>query len=96
MGKTLRDQVFHQSDGGMMFDRMVHDRPYSEDTAKQIDAEIESLIKEAAMRAEEVILANRPYLDKLKDALLKKETLDAKEVTAILKGAKLPKKAQLY
>jgi cell division protease FtsH len=96
MGKNLRDQVFHQDEGGMMFDRMVHDRPYSEETAKQIDAEVETLIKEAAVRAEAVISANRSYLDKLKDALLKKETLDAKEVATILKGAKLPAKAKLY
>jgi len=96
MGKTLRDQVFHQDEGGMMFDRMVHDRPYSDDTAKQIDDEVEALIKEAAVRAEAVVVANRPYLDKLKEALLKKETLDSKEVAAILKGAKLPAKAKLY
>jgi ATP-dependent Zn protease len=41
-------------------------RPYSEETAKQIDAEVETLIKEAAVRAEAVISANRSYLDKLK------------------------------
>ena len=96
MGKALRDQVFHQDDGGMMFDRMVHDRAYSDDTAKQIDAEVEALIKEAAERAEIVIAANQSYLVKLKDALLKKETLNDKEVTTILKGAKMPKKAALY
>ncbi len=96
MGKQLRDQVFHQDDGGMMFDRMVHDRPYSDDTAKQIDSEVEALIKEAAVRAEHVIVANKTYLDKLKTALLKKETLDAKEVIAAVKGSKMPKQARLY
>ena len=29
MGTSLRDQVFHQDGGGMMFDKMVHERPYS-------------------------------------------------------------------
>jgi len=96
MGKELRDQVFHQDEGGMMFDRMVHDRPYSDDTAKQIDGEVEALIKEAAVRAEVVINANRAYLDKLQAALLKKETLEAKEVISILKGTKMPAKAKLY
>ena len=96
MGKDLRDQVFHQDEGGMMFDRMVHDRPYSESTAKQIDEEVESLIREAASRAEAVIKTNMAHLKVLKDALLKKETLDAKEVSKILKDTKMPKTAKLY
>jgi cell division protease FtsH len=39
MGTKLRDQVFHEDGGGMMFDKMTHDRPYSDDTAKEIDKE---------------------------------------------------------
>ena len=63
---------------------------------KEIDVEVEDLIKEAARRAEEVIEANKKYLDDLKEALLKKETLEAKEVIDILKGAKMPHSAALY
>jgi cell division protease FtsH len=96
MGPTLRDQVFHEDNGGMMFDRMVHERPYSDDTAKQIDQEVETLIKEAAVRAEAVITANRSSLDALAAALLKEETIDEKKVIEILKGTKLPKSAALY
>jgi len=96
MGEELRDQVFHQEAEGMMIDRMVHDRPYSEETAQVIDKEVEKLIKEAAKRAEEVIKANRSHLDKLKEALLKEETLEAEEVITILKGSKMPQNAALY
>ena len=96
MGDKLRDQVFHEDSGGMMFDRMVHQRPYSEDTAKLIDEEVESLISEAGKRAEIVIKANAIYLDKLKDALLEQETLEAAIVIDILKGTKMPKEAKLY
>ncbi len=96
MGEKLRDQVFHENNGGMMFDRMVHDRPYSEDRAREIDAEVEALIKEAAKRAEVVIQKNLKGLEALKDALLEKETIDEKEVAALLEGAKLPKEAALY
>ena len=96
MGPTLRDQVFHEDNGGMMFDRMVHERPYSDDTAKMIDQEVETLIKEAAARAEAVINANRSALDDLAAALLKDETIDEKRVTELLKSAKLPKSAALY
>ena len=33
MGKKLRDQVFHV-DEGMMMERLVHERQYSDETAK--------------------------------------------------------------
>ena len=57
MGKKLRDQVFHV-DEGMMLERMVHEREYSDETAKLIDDEVEALITEAANRARAVIKAN--------------------------------------
>ncbi|MDB5164811.1 MAG: ftsH [Candidatus Saccharibacteria bacterium] len=95
MGTKLRDQVFHVEDG-MMIDRMVHERDYSEDTAKVIDQEVEALITEAANRARAVIKANLPALEVLKDRLIEKETVDADEVVEALKGAKLPPAASLY
>ena len=66
MGKKLRDQVFHVDDG-MMIDRLVHEREYSDETAKLIDDEVESLITEAANRARAVIKANLDKLEKLKE-----------------------------
>lgn len=96
MGTKLRDQVFHENSGGMMFDRMVHERPYSDDTAKEIDKEVEGLMKEAAKRAEIIINHNMKPLKALTDALLKKETIEEKEIETILKGAVLPKEAALY
>lgn len=96
MGKGLRDQVFHENNGGMMFDRMTHERPYSNDTAKQIDEEVSAIIKEAAHRAEVVLKANMASLEKLAKALMKEETLDEDDVVKILKDAKLPKEAMLY
>lgn len=95
MGSTLRDQVFHVEEG-MMLDRMVHEREYSDDTAKVIDQEVEALITEAAKRAKLVIEANRKPLEKLKEALLEKETVEADEVAELLTGAELPKAAALY
>ncbi len=95
MGKQLRDQVF-KTDDGLMLDKLVHEREYSDDTAKVIDREVESLITEAANRARIVIKANRDKLEALKDKLLEKETVDAEEVAEILKGASMPKGAALY
>lgn len=93
--KKLRNQVFHV-DEGMMLDRLVHEREYSDETAKAIDDEVESLITEAADRARIVIKANMDKLEALKDRLLEKETVDADEVLEVFKGAKLPQAATLY
>lgn len=96
MGTKLRDQVFHDDNGGMVFDKMTHERPYSDDTAKEIDKEVETLIKEASTRAEAVLNANRKSLDALADALLEQETLDETQVIDILKSTTLPKEAKLH
>ena len=71
-------------------------REYSDETAKVIDDEVENLITEAANRARAVIKINRDYMDKLKDSLIEKETVDAAEVKKLLDGARMPKAAALY
>ncbi len=96
MGSKLRDQVFHEDNGGMVFDRITHERPYSDDTAKEIDKEVEALIKEAAKRAEAVISHNREGLDKLAKALLEDETIEESQVKQILKDTTLPTEAKLH
>lgn len=96
MGESLRDQVFHEDNGGLMFDKMTRERPYSDETAKLIDQEVAQLITEAKQRAMLVLKENRSFLDKLAEALLKDETLEESEVDEILKGAKLPKEAKLH
>ncbi len=95
MGKRLRDQVFHIEEG-VMLDRLVQERQYSDETAKIIDDEVESLITEAATRARAVIRANRAKLEDLKESLLAKETVEADEVLEILKGTVVPTSAKLH
>ena len=95
MGKKLRNQVFHVEDG-MMLDKLVHEREYSDETAKIIDDEVEHLVTEAAHRAREVIKANKDKLEALKDALVKHETIEADDVHKVLEGSHMPKSAALY
>ncbi len=95
MGKKLRNQIFHTEDG-MMMERLVHERQYSDETAKVIDDEVENLITEAARRAHEVISANKKGLTMLKDELLEKETVEADAVLRLLEGTHMPKAAALY
>lgn len=96
MGSKLRDQVFHEDSGGMMFDKMTRERPYSNETAREIDEEVEALIKEAGRRAEAVLQHNMPHLKKLADKLLEEETLEEDEVNKVLKDAAFPSEARLY
>ena len=93
-GDDLRHQVFHTNDG-LMFDRMMHEKLYSDATAQRIDDEINKLITEAAARAEIVIKANKKFIEKLKDELLKKETVEETEVLEIFTGAVLPEAVKL-
>lgn len=96
MGNKLRDQVFHEDNGGMVFDKITHERPYSEETAKEIDQEVENLIKEAVNRAEIVLTHNRKSLDILAKALLVEETIDESDVEKLLKDTELPQSAKLH
>jgi cell division protease FtsH len=95
MGDKLRDQVFH-TDEGIMLEKLVHERQYSDETAKIIDDEVENLIKEAARRARVVLKANMDKLELLKNRLIEKETVEADEALKLLKGAHMPKAAALY
>jgi cell division protease FtsH len=95
MGKKLRNQVFHTEDG-MMLDRLVHERQYSDETAKVIDDEVEELINEATRRAQAVLKTNMASLEDLKKALMEKETVEAEEVGKILKDSHMLKSAALY
>ena len=96
MGNKLRDQVFHEDNGGLMFDKMTRDRPYSDGTAELIDQEVAAFVNEAKERAELVLKANKKFLDDLAKALLEQETLEEAEVDEILKDAVLPKEAKLH
>jgi cell division protease FtsH len=75
---------------------ITHERPYSDATAQEIDKEVEALIREAAERAEAVLTKNRDVLEKLKDALLKEETLEEEQASEIMADAKLPAEAKLH
>ncbi|MBC7764485.1 AAA family ATPase, partial [Microbacteriaceae bacterium] len=96
MGTKLRDQVFHEESGGMVFDKMTHERPYSDATAQEIDKEVEILIREAAKRAELVINTNRDILEVLKEALIKEETLEEDQAEKAMEGTVLPEGAKLH
>lgn len=70
--------------------KLAEEKTFSEQMAWLIDQEIAAIIKEAELKAEEVIVANRPKLDALVDALLEEETLDGARIDQVI-GATLNK-----
>ncbi len=71
------EQVFLGRDFG-------HERDYGENIATAIDEEVSEIISGQYARVKELLLTHRPHMDALVKALLEKETLDKKEVDAIL------------
>jgi cell division protease FtsH len=61
-----------------------HQQDYSDSVAVTIDAEIRALIDEAHDEALEILVANRPVLEELADALIEHETVEKDQLSAIL------------
>jgi cell division protease FtsH len=70
---------------------MATEREYSEKTAQDIDAEVKRIMDEAYKGAKQVIADNRDKIERIAQALLKYETLDADDVKIILEGGQLDK-----
>jgi cell division protease FtsH len=64
------------------------ERPFSEETAKRIDAEVLKIIDESHEEAKRLLSAHRKQLDALAEALVEREALDEQE---ILKATRLPR-----
>ena len=59
------------------------DKPFSEETARRIDAEVQRILDESHEQAKSLLRQHRKELDALVDALLAHETLDEKQVLEV-------------
>ena len=57
---------------------------FSEETSREIDAEVAKLINDAYTRAEKLLSENHDKLEKLANALLETETMDGRDVETLL------------
>ncbi len=64
--------------------KLAEEKSFSEQMAWLIDQEIAAIIKEAELKAEELVSSNRKKLDVLASALLEAESLDGRKVDEIL------------
>ncbi|KKR21208.1 MAG: ATP-dependent zinc metalloprotease FtsH [Parcubacteria group bacterium GW2011_GWE2_39_37] len=85
MSKSLGLRTFGEKEEMVFLGKEIHEqRDYSEKTAEQIDAEISSLIDQAAHQAQGIIHNHREVLEKVVGALMIKETLEKDEFEAIV------------
>ena len=70
---------------------MPGEKEYSERTAESIDSEVKKITDQAYKKAKELAQANKDKLERIAQALLKYETLDADDVKLILEGGRLDK-----
>ncbi len=67
-------------------------RDYSEDTAIQIDKEVKRIVNDGYETAKSLLSKNRDILERVAQALLDREVLDANEVKMLMEGKPLPEK----
>jgi cell division protease FtsH len=67
-------------------------RDYSEDTAIQIDKEVKRIVNGGYENAKRLLSTNRETLERIAQALLEREVIDANEVKMLMEGKPLPEK----
>ncbi len=65
-------------------------RDFSEETARQIDAEVRRFVDEGYQSATSILSSHREALERIAQALLEREVLDANEVMMLIAGTELP------
>ena len=80
MSKKIGPISFYDSTGA----RDTFTKPYGEQTANEIDAEVRRILDEAYTRARNIIEANNDKINAMADMLLEKETIYAEDIESIL------------
>ncbi len=85
MSDKIGPVAFRQGEEHPFLGKEIHtSRDFSEQTASQIDREIQRFLIEASERATTLLNDRRDDLDRLSDALLEQESLDKAEILEIL------------
>jgi len=87
MSENLGPLTFGKKDEQIFLGREISQhRDYSELTAQKIDEEVRSIVTGAYDLTTQLIKDNLEILHRMANALLEKETLDSKDIDAIMKG----------
>jgi cell division protease FtsH len=90
---TLGPLTFGKKEEQIFLGREIaQHRDYSEDTAIKIDGEVRSIINSGYTRARNILETYRDALERVAQALLDREVLDATELKLLIEGKPLPEK----
>jgi cell division protease FtsH len=93
MSEELGPVTFGKRDEHVFLGREIqHPKDFSEETARTIDVAIKNLVQGSYDRAKVLLTSHRDQLQVLAQALLEKETLDGREIQALLASFKQPQK----
>jgi cell division protease FtsH len=90
MSPELGPQTFGSHEDLMFLGRdITRSQDFSDDTARRIDAEVSRLLRESYQRAKDILEKNRGSLDIVAKTLIERETLDGRDVDALVKHGRL-------
>ena len=90
MSEKLGPLAFGKKEGEVFLGReMSAVQTFSEHTAQEIDAEVRRIVTEQYERAKQVLLDNRETLNRIAEALLEHETIDASDIDLLMTGGSI-------
>ena len=90
MSEKLGPLAFGKKEGEVFLGReMGAVQSYSEQTARDIDSEVRRIVTEQYDKAKKVLSENRAMLNKIADALLEYETIDAADIDTLMAGGSI-------
>ena len=85
MSEEMGPMLYAEEEGEVFLGRsMAKAKHMSDDTARAIDAEIKHVINRNYDRAKHILMDNLDILHAMKDALMKYETIDAKQIDDLM------------
>ncbi len=86
MSKAVGPMAYarNSDENGFLRPDLVHDKPYSDQTAELIDAEVRRIIDEGFQTAHQTLREHRDLLDALTNALLREESLEERQVREVI------------
>jgi cell division protease FtsH len=92
MSEKLGPIAYNEGEQNVFLGREMASRSdaISEETAREIDREVRSMIEGQLAIARKVISEHRDKLDRIAESLLERETIDSEEIDAAMAGRELP------
>jgi cell division protease FtsH len=90
MSEKMGPLAFGKKEGEVFLGReMATLQGYSEQSAREIDAEVRRIVTDQYERAKKILLENQAVLNRIADVLLEYETIDAGDIDVIMAGGDL-------